>query len=90
MGLLPLPSSPIPRKMTRNPFERYLNVDTRQGASCTLHARLAMAMGRGVKQFCSVLETMETQVEDADHVMGERGLSPELVCRAEVGVDMEE
>ncbi|SJX62349.1 uncharacterized protein SRS1_13196 [Sporisorium reilianum f. sp. reilianum] len=90
MGLPPMPTSPIPRKMTRNPFERYLGVDAvRQHGGCTLHARLAMAMGRGVKQTRSVLESMETQLEDADHEMAERALSPELVGRSVMASGME-
>ncbi|CBQ72487.1 conserved hypothetical protein [Sporisorium reilianum SRZ2] len=90
MGLPPMPTSPIPRKMTRNPFERYLSVDAvRQHGGCTLHARLAMAMGRGVKQTRSVLESMETQLEDADHEMAERALSPELVGRSVMASGME-
>ncbi|TKY86533.1 hypothetical protein EX895_004682 [Sporisorium graminicola] len=82
MGLPPMPSSPIPRKMTRNPFERYLSVEAaRQGGSCGLQARFAMAVGRGGRQSRSVAESMETQVDDADHEMAERGFSPEVLGR---------
>lgn len=53
LPLPPVPTSPIPRKMTRNPFERYITA--RDSSSCSgnmsLHARLAMAMAQGNGRF---------------------------------------
>lgn len=47
LPLPPLPRSPIPRKMTRNPFERYLDLHAARNTTIhtTLQARLAIAMG---------------------------------------------
>ncbi|KAJ9476303.1 Aldo_ket_red domain-containing protein [Pseudozyma hubeiensis] len=58
--LPPLPSSPIPRKMTRNPFERYLSIESGTGG-CTLQQRLGMA----IKQR-TVLGRMESELMDED------------------------
>ena len=53
LPLPPIPTSPIPRKMTRNPFERYITARDGRGSGCsgsmTLHARLALAMANGGK-----------------------------------------
>ncbi|KAJ1025777.1 hypothetical protein NDA18_004111 [Ustilago nuda] len=53
LPLPPIPTSPIPRKMTRNPFERYITTRDGRGSGCsgsmTLHTRLALAMANGGK-----------------------------------------
>lgn len=73
MGLPPMPTSPIPRKMTRNPFERYLSIGSAIKGSMTLHARLALAMAQSDMQCPSVIQPMESQAsqqgEQADEEM---------------------
>ncbi|KIS70214.1 uncharacterized protein UMAG_06302 [Mycosarcoma maydis] len=66
LPLPPLPTSPIPRNMTRNPFERYLGADDARERGCMLHARLTVAMAQNDKQ-CRSLDQA-----DADHEMGVR------------------
>ncbi|SNX84594.1 uncharacterized protein MEPE_03303 [Melanopsichium pennsylvanicum] len=74
LPLAPMPTSPIPRKMTRNPFERYLTIhrDGSRAGGCTLHARMTLAMAASDKQR-SVVDVLEGSVEqevDDDHEMG--------------------
>lgn len=66
LPLPPVPSSPIPRKMTRNPFERYLSQAGRDESGMTLHARLAQAMAQSGKRGNFGVEAMEAQVGAAE------------------------
>ncbi len=93
-GLPPMPTSPIPRKLTRNPFERTLSVHAARDGSngshssaggMTLHARLALAMAHSGKRGHLVVQAMEAQAsqqgQDADEEMGSIDrLSPSLAA----------
>lgn len=70
LRLPPLPLSPIPRKMTRNPFERYLlahsppdiNARADHSGSAALHARLVRAITQNVDATPPVLVAIEARL----------------------------
>ncbi len=98
LRLPPLPLSPIPRKMTRNPFERYLlahsppdiNARADHSGSAALHARLVRAITQNVDATPPVLVAIEARLagsgaSDVDEEMAsvEKQRKATQLCRSQ-------